>query len=406
MFGAIIGDVVGSRFEFNNIRTTEFQLFDKDSEFTDDTVCTVAFMDWLLNAKQRTPESATEYLHKWVRRYPNAGYGGRFYQWMRSNDPKPYGSFGNGAAMRISSIAWAAKDLIELKELSDMATGITHNHPEGLKGALTIATCIFMAIHSSSKDEIREYAISQYPEIESFKYSELVKTFTFNETCQGTVPQAIYCFLISSSFEDCIRKTISIGGDCDTTGAMSGAIAEAYWGIPERLTTRIRDYINADMIQIVDRFYRKFVYQPKNSIRMERFRKAQETTYEKAVAELKGGKKTGHWMWFMFPQIKGLGESEASEYYGLTGFMDASAYYNDDILAPRLSELCKILIELPENDITKILGSPDDKKLKSCMTLFYLIARDKYFKEVLNKYFNGELDHYTMLFAINQTLKR
>ena len=122
MFGAIIGDVVGSRFEFNNIRTTEFQLFDKDSEFTDDTVCTVAFMDWLLNTKQRTPESATEYLHKWVRRYPNAGYGGRFYQWMRSNDPKPYGSFGNGAAMRISSIAWAAKDIIELKKLSDMVT--------------------------------------------------------------------------------------------------------------------------------------------------------------------------------------------------------------------------------------------------------------------------------------------
>lgn len=183
MFGAIIGDVVGSRFEFNNIKTTEFELFDKNSEFTDDTVCTVALMNWLLNADKKTSDSATEYLHTWVKKYPNAGYGVRFYQWMKSCNPQPYGSYGNGAAMRISSIAWAAKDLKELKDLSYIATGITHNHPEGLKGALVVATCIFMAIHNSSKDEIRKYAISQYPEIESMDYLDLVKTFTFNETC-------------------------------------------------------------------------------------------------------------------------------------------------------------------------------------------------------------------------------
>lgn len=406
MFGAIIGDVVGSRFEFNNIKTTEFELFDKDSEFSDDTVCTIALMDWLLNADKRTSDSATEYLHTWVRKYPNAGYGVRFYQWMKSCNPQPYESYGNGAAMRISSIAWVAKDLKELKELSDIATGITHNHPEGLKGALVVATCIFMAIHNSSKDEIRKYAISQYPEIESMDYSNLVKTFTFNETCQGTVPQAIYCFLISSNFEDCIRKTISIGGDCDTTAAMSGAIAEAYWGIPERILVRARDYINADMIKIVDRFYSHYVYQYGNSVKMSRFRKAQEKTFDRVVQELKNGKKESHWMWYMFPQIKGLGESEMSEYYGLCGFKDASLYYSDEVLYPRLVKLCEILINLTEKDIKKILGTPDDKKLKSCMTLFYLLTRDKCFKEVLDKYFDGELDHYTMIYAINQILKR
>ena len=397
MFGAIIGDIVGSRFEFDNIKTTEFELFGIGNEFTDDTVCTISFMDWLLNSKERTDQSACEYLHRWTNKYPSAGYGGRFKHWVFSNDPKPYGSFGNGAAMRISSVAWAAKDLEELESLSNMVTGITHNHPEGLKGALVVATCIFMAIHNATKEEIKEYAISMYPEIASLDYYELVRTFEFNETCQKTVPQAIYCFLISSSYEDCIRKTISIGGDCDTTSAMSGAIAEAYWGIPNYIIERAKDYLPYEMIHVIDQFYTKYIYQDKHPIKLERFRVAQEKDFDIALNELKNGQKQSHWMWYIFPQIKGLGKSNINEYYSLGGIKDAVAFYNDEILGHRLIKLCEILLGLP-NDyyIEDIMGSPDDMKLKSSMTLFYLSTNDQIFKDVLNKYFGGELDSRTL----------
>ena len=257
MVGALFGDIAGSKYEFNNIRTKQFDLMSKDCYFTDDSVCTIAFMDWLLHSKIRNDKAAIEYLHKWTRRYPNSGYGGRFWYWVNSNNPKPYGSYGNGSAMRISSIAWVAKDLNELKELSDTITGITHNHPEGMKGALTIATCIFMALHNSTKNEIRKYAISMYPKIEFFDYEYLRKNYRFDETCQGSVPQAIYCFLISNDFYDCARTTISIGGDCDTTAAMSCAIAEAYYGTDDKAYEFVKSHITKEMIMVVDEFIEK-----------------------------------------------------------------------------------------------------------------------------------------------------
>ena len=255
MLGAIIGDIAGSKYEFSNLRTDRFDLLSKGCSFTDDTVCTIANMDWLLHGDKKDPLSATEYLRKWTRRYPYAGYGGRFFQWIHSDHPRPYGSYGNGSAMRISPVAWAANNINELKELSDTFTGITHNHPEGLKGALTVATCIYMAIHGSSKEEIKEYAIKQYPEISTLNLDDLRRNYRFNETCQGSVPQALYCFLTSNDYEDCIKTTISIGGDCDTTSAMSGGIAEAFYGIPDSLKMRVRDLLDSEMIKIVDEFY-------------------------------------------------------------------------------------------------------------------------------------------------------
>jgi len=259
MLGAIIGDVAGSKYEFSNIRTDKFELLSKGCGFTDDTVCTIANMDWLLHGDKNDPLSATKYLRKWTRKYPYAGYGGRFFQWVHSENPRPYGSYGNGSAMRISPVAWVADDLNELKKLSDTFTGITHNHPEGLKGALTIATCIYLAIHGSSKQEIKEYAIKQYPEINELSLNDLRKNYRFDETCQGSVPQAIYCFLNSNDYEDCIKTTISIGGDCDTTSAMSGGIAEAFYGLPDSLKAKARDFLNPEMLEIVDKFYSTFV---------------------------------------------------------------------------------------------------------------------------------------------------
>ena len=257
MIGAIIGDVVGSRFEFDNYRNVDFELFTNESRFTDDTVCTVAFMDWLLHAKKLDEESATNYLHRWCNKYPFAGYGGRFRKWVYSNDPKPYGSYGNGAAMRISPIGYCAASIEDVAYLSDIATRITHNHPEGIKGARVVATCIYLARNKYSKKKIREYIEKEYPEVKGFDYETLRKTFDFNETCQGTVPQALYCFLISNGFEDCIRKTVSIGGDCDTTAAMSGAIAEAFYGIPENIKNKVRDFLPQEMLIIIDKFYEK-----------------------------------------------------------------------------------------------------------------------------------------------------
>ena len=254
MIGAIYGDIAGSVYEFHNIRTKDFKLLTDDCYFTDDSVCTIAFMDWLLHSPSRDAKTATQYLHSWCRRYPGRGYGGNFYRWIYSDNPQPYGSYGNGAAMRISSVAYAAKDLDELKLLSDTVTGITHGHEEGLKGALAVATCIFMALHGSSKEQIRKYAISQYPEIANFDYEELRKKYGFYEICQMSVPQAIYCFLISEDFEDCAKTTISIGGDCDTTAAMSCAIAEAFYGTKNEHFEQIKRFLSKEMIDVIEEF--------------------------------------------------------------------------------------------------------------------------------------------------------
>lgn len=254
MIGAIYGDIAGSKYEFSNIRTKEFELLSKDCYFTDDTVCTIAFMDFLMNAKVRNEEEATKYLRKWTRNYPGKGYGGHFASWIYSDNPKPYGSYGNGSAMRISSVAYVAKDLDELKNLSDTVTIITHNAKEGMKGALVIATCIFMALHGKNKEDIKKYAISKYPEIETFDYETLRKTYGFYEICQMSVPQAIYCFLISKDFKDCAKTTISIGGDCDTTAAMSCAIAEAYYGISEEDEEKAKSFLPKEMVEIIDKF--------------------------------------------------------------------------------------------------------------------------------------------------------
>ena len=255
MLGAIIGDIAGSKYEFHNHRDENIEILTRDCFFTDDTVCTIANMDWLLHAKERSAKTATDFLRKWTRKYPHAGYGGRFYSWVHSLEPKPYCSYGNGSAMRISPVAAKASNLEELKTLSDTFTGITHNHPEGMKGALTIATCIYMALCHENKKEIADYAVSQYPEIKTLHFKELKKAYRFNETCQGSVPQAIYCFLISTDFEDCIKKTIAIGGDCDTTSAMSGAIAEAFYGIPEHLAKKALKFLDPEMQEIVKEFY-------------------------------------------------------------------------------------------------------------------------------------------------------
>jgi len=245
--GAIIGDVVGSKYEFHNHRSKKFELFDKDMFFTDDTVMTLAVMDILLNKKD-----VVKTMQEWGNKYPNVSWGASFGLWLKEKKPQPYWSYGNGAAMRISPVGWIAKDEDEVMKLSNRITNVSHDHPEGMWGAYITALCVFYARKGKSKDFIKKVA-ERYYDLD-FDYEELRKTYYFNETCQNTVPQAIYCFLISKSFEDCLRISVSIGGDTDTLCAISCAIASAYYGIPKNIEQKINSYLDDDMLNLIERF--------------------------------------------------------------------------------------------------------------------------------------------------------
>ncbi len=227
MLGAIIGDVVGSRFEFNNQKSKDFELFTEESRFTDDTVMTLAVAEIIQKHLYYYKTDIVNTLKKWGRAYPHAGYGGRFRRWLNSDSEEPYMSYGNGSAMRISACGFYGRSESEVKELAKLVTEVTHNHLEGLKGAEVTAMCIYYARIGKSKEFIKEY-VSKYYFID-FNYQDLVKNYTFSAKCEDSVPQAIYCFLISKDFEDCLRTSVSIGGDTDTVSAISCSIAEAYY---------------------------------------------------------------------------------------------------------------------------------------------------------------------------------
>lgn len=256
IIGAMIGDIAGSKYEFHNIRTKKFTPLDAGCFLTDDSIMTLAVWDMFLNNELNDKSKIVKRFKHWGRKYPWAGYGGAFLWWLSSDNVEPYYSFGNGSAMRISPIGWIANSEEEVKQLSYNVTSVTHDHPEGLKGAEVTAMCIYYARIGKSKDFIKNYA-SQYYDL-NFNYEDLVKNYKFNETCQESVPQAIYCFLISNSFEDCLKTTISIGGDCDTTAAISCAIAEAYYKhIPNKILKRALKIIPNDILQIVEKVYNK-----------------------------------------------------------------------------------------------------------------------------------------------------
>jgi type I restriction enzyme M protein len=246
MMGAIIGDIVGSRFEFNNQKSKDFEFFTEECEFTDDTVMTLAAaiavrhgMGWSLP----TPYMIARELKEYGRKYPFCSYGTRFSEWLFSDDMQPYGSYGNGAGMRVSVAAWASRNMSECVRLSDLITSVTHSHPEGIKGARAIATSTFLALHGSTKSEIQEQIEKNYYTLD-FSLDEIRDSYAFDETCQGTIPQAIVAFLEADSFEDAIRNAISIGGDSDTLAACTGAIAEAYFGIPVWMRDKAKTYLD------------------------------------------------------------------------------------------------------------------------------------------------------------------
>ncbi len=271
MIGAIIGDIVGSRFEFNNHRNKEFELFTGDCQATDDSIMTLAVAKAIMETEKIMKpsfdgdnfdsnyysllESMTiKYMQEIGRQYPNCGYGGMFGQWVFSENPKPYNSFGNGAAMRISPVGFAARTEGEACRLSVIVTGVTHNHDEGIKGAEATATAIFMARCGFTKNEIRNKIHTNYYSL-NFTIDEIRDTYQFNETCQETVPQAIEAFLESTSFEDAIRIAISVGGDSDTLAAITGSIAEAYYGVPKDIKEMALTYLDRGLRSIYDEWF-------------------------------------------------------------------------------------------------------------------------------------------------------
>lgn len=262
MLGAIIGDIVGSRFEWNNNRSKNFDFLTYKCFATDDSIMSLAIAKAVLEcngAYENLGQNAVKYMQEIGRPYPTCGFGGMFYQWMYSDNPKPYGSFGNGAAMRVSACGFAANSLDEAIALSKAVTEVTHNHPEGIKGAEATTVAIYLAREGKSILEIRDYIDKNYYPMD-FTLDSIRDTYTFNETCQETVPQAIMAFLESTDFEDAIRNAISIGGDSDTLAAITGGIAEAYYGIPTDIRKHALTYLDERLLKILVEF--ENVYAP------------------------------------------------------------------------------------------------------------------------------------------------
>lgn len=260
MLGAIIGDIVGSRFEWNNIKTKEFDLLTYKCFPTDDSIMTLALAQAILVSKpdySDLSKNAVECMQVAGRNYPDCGYGGKFREWMFSDNPQPYNSFGNGAAMRVSAAGFAAHSLAEAKMLAKKITKVTHNHPEGLKGAEATAVAIYMARTGSSILEIRDCIDQNYYPM-NFTLDGIRATYQFSETCQDTIPQALMAFFESSGFEDAIRNAISIGGDSDTIAAICGGVAEAYYGIPSGIRKHALTFLDERLLQILVDFENKY----------------------------------------------------------------------------------------------------------------------------------------------------
>lgn len=261
MYGAILGDIIGSPFEFDRgDKTKDFKLFSRRSHFTDDSVMTLAVCEALLKVGQdaavkEIEDAVISSMQSWGRRYPYEGYGGYFRHWLTARHPEPYNSFGNGSAMRVSAAGWLYNSLEKTRVVAKATANVTHNHPEGIKGAEATASAIFMARNGSSKEEIKKYIENEFHYDLNRTLDEIRPSYHMDETCQRTVPEAIIAFLEARDFEDAIRNAVSLGGDTDTLGAITGSIAEAYFGISETLISECRNRINKDMRDVVDAFY-------------------------------------------------------------------------------------------------------------------------------------------------------
>lgn len=261
MYGAILGDIIGSRFEFDRGgKTKDFVLFTDECEFTDDTVMTIAVGEALLKAGKdasvaKIEKLVTKSMQDWGNRYPGAGYGGRFYQWLFcSRHPKPYGSFGNGSAMRVSAAGWLYDSIERTREVAAATANVTHNHPEGIKGAECTAAVMFLGRTGASKAAIKDYVAGEFGYDMSKTVDEMRILHSHVETCMDSLPKALISFLEGDSYEDVVRNAVSLGGDTDTLAAIAGAMAEAFYGKPTALIEQGRSFLTEDILDVMDKF--------------------------------------------------------------------------------------------------------------------------------------------------------
>ena len=261
MIGAIVGDIAGSRFEFKNTKSKEFDLFHKRCRFTDDSVMSLAVCQALLDSMpdyENLSENTIKSMQLIGMEYPNCGFGQHFRRWIFSDNPKPYNSFGNGSAMRVSGCGYAANSIDEAVYLSYKVTKISHNHPEGMKGAAAIALAVYLARTGSSINKIKYYINKYFYQID-FTLDEIRETYQYEISCQNSVPQALEAFFESTSFEDAVRNAISIGGDSDTIAAITGSVAGAYYGVPDEIRNAALEYLDDSLKEILINFENKFI---------------------------------------------------------------------------------------------------------------------------------------------------
>ena len=259
MYGAILGDMIGAPYEFDRgEKTKDFPLFIAVSQFTDDTVMTIAVAEALLDAYGADDDAIlaalTASMQLWGRKYPDAGYGGMFRKWLRTENPLPYNSFGNGSAMRVAAAGWLYDSLEKTRQIAQLTAAVTHNHPEGIKGAEAVACAIYLSRTGKSKTEIRKYIETVFHYELSRTCDEIRPAYRHVESCQETVPEAITAFLEGKDFEDVIRTAVSLGGDCDTLTCIAGSIGEAFFGVPEFMKTECRKRLPQDILTVMDRF--------------------------------------------------------------------------------------------------------------------------------------------------------
>ena len=262
MYGAIIGDVVGRVFEFHSTKDKNFRWMNPDSRPTDDSVMTAAVAEVLLDLdgselEEEIKDRFVESMRRWGAKYPGAGYGGRFNGWLRAAGTEPYNSLGNGSAMRVSPCGWLYDDMETTRRMARLSAEVSHNHPEGIKGAESVAAAIFMARNGASKEEIKEYVEREFGYDLNRTCADIRPGYSFDVTCQGSVPESIIAFMDGNSYEEVVREAVSLGGDADTQGAIAGSIAEAFYGIPDEMIKEAKTRIYDDMQEVVDRFYER-----------------------------------------------------------------------------------------------------------------------------------------------------
>ena len=399
MLGAIVGDIIGSAYEFKNTKRKEFHLFTPKSKFTDDTVMTLAVARWLCDDKEHRKETLVQHMQELGRRYPTAGYAGSFMRWLYNPEPQPYNSYGNGSAMRVSPVAFYSHSLQEALGLAKISAEVTHNHPEGIKGAQAIASSIYLARHGATKREIKSYVEENFHYDLSQQLDDIRPIYSYDMSCQHTVPQALLAFLEGANFEEVIRSAVSIGGNSDTIAAMAGGIAQAFYVIPKKLSSYCYALLTPELRGVLNDFEDLLGCRESDPFNIERFIEAQNTsnTYRQALAEMQQGHKQTHWIWFIFPQLKGFGHSAYSQYYGLADTDEAHTYLAHPLLNERLRKITKAVLLHGNMDVKRVMGSSIDAvKLKSSMTLFDVVCPNDIFEEVLKMFYGGERDSLTL----------